>query len=338
MKFFYFYSTPSYQFIMNDKPKYDPLKHHRRSIRLQGYDYSSAGMYFVTICVKDRECLFGEITDGQMHLSEAGQMVDRWWQKIPEKFPDIELGEYQIMPNHFHGIVINVGANPPVGVNPRVYPDNVEQTVGADPRVRPDNAEQTVGVNPRVYPDDVEQTVGADPRVCPDDVEQTVGADPRVCPDIDDPRVCPDISDTTDGTDAINVGEHMGSPLRANDEHSDRADTQVRPYNTNVEHMDGADSWVSPYETNVEHMDGADNTNHEHLGSPLYTVVQWFKTMSTNEYIRNVKQNDWPPFNGKLWQRNYYEHIIRNEESYQRITDYIYTNPANWESDKLYVQ
>jgi len=52
----------------------------------------------------------------------------------------------------------------------------------------------------------------------------------------------------------------------------------------------------------------------EHKGSPLHRVIQWFKTMTTNEYIRGVKQHGWTPFPGKLWQRNYYEHVIRNEK------------------------
>ncbi len=76
------------------------VKPNRRSIRLPGYDYASAGWYFVTICCKENRHLFGEIRDGQMVLNEAGELVEKWWNKIPEKFPDIELGEYQIMPNH----------------------------------------------------------------------------------------------------------------------------------------------------------------------------------------------------------------------------------------------
>lgn len=74
----------------------------------------------------------------------------------------------------------------------------------------------------------------------------------------------------------------------------------------------------------------------EHKGSPLYRVVQWFKTMSTNEYIRGVKTLGWISFNGKLWQRNYYEHIIRNEISYYRISEYIRNNPAKWAADKFW--
>jgi REP element-mobilizing transposase RayT len=62
--------------------------------------------------------------------------------------------------------------------------------------------------------------------------------------------------------------------------------------------------------------------------------VQWFKTMTTNEYIRGVKQLGWPAFAGRLWQRNYYEHIIRNEESLNRIRQYILDNPTRWVFDR----
>ncbi len=72
----------------------------------------------------------------------------------------------------------------------------------------------------------------------------------------------------------------------------------------------------------------------QHTGSPLHRVVQWFKTMTTNGYIRGVKQNGWLPFSGKLWQRNYYEHIIRNDDEMNRIWEYIKTNPARWAEDR----
>lgn len=71
----------------------------------------------------------------------------------------------------------------------------------------------------------------------------------------------------------------------------------------------------------------------EHIGSPLHRVVQWFKTMTMDEYIKNVKNNGWKPFNGKLWQRNYYEHIIRNENELNRIREYITNNPLKWSLD-----
>ena len=191
--------------------QYDPAIHHRRSIRLEGYDYSQAGAYFVTLCTQDRECLFGEIANGEMQLNDAGRMVCHWYLKLEHKFPDIRCDAFVCMPNHVHFIVVNVGA---------------------DLRVRPGSDK------------------GQTHRSAPTDSRVILG---------------------------------------------------------------------------------------EHTGSPLNRVVQWFKTMSTNEYIRGVKQKGWPPFVGKLWQRNYWEHIVRNEPEWNRIREYIHNNPAQWELDKLFV-
>lgn len=94
---------------------YNPDIHHRRSIRLREYDYSSNGAYFVTICAQGRACLFGDILDGEMRLNDAGRMVAEWWVKLPGKFPNVALDEYVVMPNHFHGIICIVGA----GSSPR---------------------------------------------------------------------------------------------------------------------------------------------------------------------------------------------------------------------------
>ncbi|PIP37481.1 MAG: hypothetical protein CO107_06885 [Deltaproteobacteria bacterium CG_4_9_14_3_um_filter_51_14] len=167
------------------------MNKHRRSVRLQGYDYSRAGAYFVTVCAHNRACLFGDIVDGEMQLNDAVRMVEQWWAELNNKFPHIETDEYVIMPNHFHGIII---------------------LVGADLRVRP----------------------------------------------------------------------HSGA----------------------------------------------------HAGAPLPTIIQWFKTMTTNAYIHGVKTNGGAPFPGKLWQRNYYEHIIRNDDELNRIREYIVNNPAKWALDR----
>ena len=79
------------------------------------------------------------------------------------------------------------------------------------------------------------------------------------------------------------------------------------------------------------HVSGNQGT---HAGVPLPKIVQWFKTMTTNEYIRGVKEMRWAPFSKRLWQRNYYEHIIRDEESLNHIREYILTNPIRWHLDK----
>lgn len=78
--------------------RYDPQKHHRKSIRLKGYDYSQAGAYFVTIVAQGREPFFGKIVDGEMVSNEAGKMVKVIWEAMPERFPNIELGAFVVIP------------------------------------------------------------------------------------------------------------------------------------------------------------------------------------------------------------------------------------------------
>jgi REP element-mobilizing transposase RayT len=77
----------------------------RKSIRLQGYDYSQEGCYFVTICTKKREPIFGSIINGVMELSNSGIVVTETWLDLENHNPDIQLGEFVIMPNHVHGII-----------------------------------------------------------------------------------------------------------------------------------------------------------------------------------------------------------------------------------------
>lgn len=70
----------------------------------------------------------------------------------------------------------------------------------------------------------------------------------------------------------------------------------------------------------------------------IWNIIWWFKSITTNEYIKNVKSNKWKPFYQKLWQRNYYEHIIRNEESFLKIYEYIDNNISKWNEDELYIK
>ncbi len=186
---------------------YDSQKHHRRSIRLKGYGYTSPGAYFVTICTQGHVCIFGDVVDGEMVLNTAGRMVQAVWESIPERFPTIKSDVYTIMPNHFHAIVV---IHEPVAV-------------GATLVVAPNGA----GTSP-----------------------------------------------------------------------APTATTVRRP--------------------------------------ALGDVVGAFKSITTHEYIVGVRNKGWPPFNKRLWQRNYWEHIIRDENAYQRIYQYIKNNPACWEDDQLH--
>lgn len=228
---------------------YNPKIHHRRSIRLKGYDYSQPGLYFVTICVQNRQCLFGNVKNKEMILNDAGNMVGKWYNELGNKFHDIHCDEMIVMPNHFHCIIHNIGP------------------------------------------------VGTDLRVCPD-TDTNNGACPNTNDHVLNNNAIPlnDIANPISGGHQSLPGEHHSLP--------------------------------------GEHY----SLLGEHIGSPLHRVIQWFKTMTTNEYIRGVKKLGWQRFNGKLWQRNYYEHIIRNERSYCNISNYIINNPANWHGDTFYDQ
>ena len=116
---------------------YDPAKHHRRSIRLQGHDYAAGGTYFVTICAKGRKPLFGAMQNGQPVLSEGGKMAEKCWHAIPEHFPNVEAGAFVAMPDHVHGIIrVHAGAKnlspiPPAQPTPGERPRGTSQTLGS---------------------------------------------------------------------------------------------------------------------------------------------------------------------------------------------------------------
>lgn len=84
---------------------YDPEKHHRKSIRLKDYNYSSDGAYFITLVTKNREAFFGEIINGEMILSEIGKIAFNNWSEIDKHFNNVVLDEFVIMPNHVHGVI-----------------------------------------------------------------------------------------------------------------------------------------------------------------------------------------------------------------------------------------
>lgn len=214
---------------------YDPNRHHRRSIRLRGYDYTLAGAYYVTIVTQDRAALFGDVVDGVMQLNDAGRMIEQGWSNLADRFPSIELDAFIIMPNHIHGIIV-IGDPAAVGA----------------------------GLVPALIPTPI-----------PSPQDST--ADPT------DPPVS--TADPTDPT--VDDGQK-------------RAGTRPAP------------------------------TSLVALGD----VIGAFKSITTHAYIQGVHHYGWPAFNGRVWQRNYYEHIIRDEPSLQRIRYYIESNPDQWAADR----
>ena len=81
-------------------------KYRINSTRLKNWDYGGNALYFITICTKNREHFFGEITKGKMKLSEIGEIAKKCWLEIPEHFPFVKLDEFVVMPNHVHGIIL----------------------------------------------------------------------------------------------------------------------------------------------------------------------------------------------------------------------------------------
>jgi REP element-mobilizing transposase RayT len=118
---------------------YDPAIHHRRSIRLRGHDYSGGGAYFITVCVQDKASLFGQILENEMVLSEAGRIVNRAWLALPLRFPSVVLDVHQVMPNHFHGIIVIPGP----GLEPSLANATGAPVVG--PGLAPAKADASVG-------------------------------------------------------------------------------------------------------------------------------------------------------------------------------------------------
>ena len=123
--------------------RYDPDVHHRRSIRLKGYDYSQEGVYYVTLCTQGRECLFGEVSGEEMWLNDAGRVIRSTWEELPQRFQSVDLDLFVVMPNHLHGILMIVDG-PCVRDEPCARPSG-----GSEPKVReqgrgPGNRTQSV--------------------------------------------------------------------------------------------------------------------------------------------------------------------------------------------------
>ena len=165
---------------------------------------------------------------------------------------------------------------------------------------------------------------------CPVRAVRFVGADLCVRPGGVARKICRG-AHAVRGARAVR-GAHSGAPLRAGRTH--RAHTQVRPYvgaDTRGAHA-GAPLRRGGHTGRTRRC--APTSGQTHRSAPTVgEVVQWFKTMSTNDYIRGVKEKGWPGFALKLWQRNYYEHIIRDDNDLNRLREYIFLNPAKWSED-----
>lgn len=194
--------------------RFDSARHHRKSFRLRGFDYTLPGTYFITICTHDRRELFGEIANGGMRLNDAGMAAQAVWRAIPAHFPTVRLDAFVVMPNHVHGVIV----------------------------------------------------------------------------------IAPTAATTTRGSDAGRASPHnCASPERPGSRGPNVAGTG-RP--------------AGPPSCSV----GA--------------IVGSYKSAASRR-INRLRDASYPPI-GPIWQRNYYEVIVRDDGALQRIRAYIVANPRNW--------
>jgi putative transposase len=234
--------------------KYNPKIHHRRSIRLRGYDYSRAGAYFITICTHDRRHIFGQIKKGEMILNEYGEIAYNEWEKLTERWPHIELGAFQIMPNHTHGIIIIHDV--PVGA----------PLAGA-------------------------QNDGA----------RNFGTPVSGTPEFRAPE---------SGTPEFRAPESGTPEFRAPES--------------------GTPEFRAPAR-------GAPTMRTQWAEKPMIgQIVGAYKSCTATGCLKIAQSKQPEIVLGRLWQRNFWECIIRDLESYDRISNYIINNPIKWEYDKFY--
>ncbi len=287
----------------------------RRSIRLRDFDYAKAGAYFVTICAQDRACVFGNVVDGRVCLSAAGLMVRRVWDELPRFYAGVGIDAFVVMPNHVHGIVILSGGFPnglddgPAASDREDWPDAYGRDFGAAPFGR------DVGAAP------FGRDVGAAP----------FGRDFGAAP------LGRDVGAAPLGRDvgAAPCGRPVSSVPR------DRASTPIGPIGPGQARGPApTEPFRGPGPTDAvdsETVDEGRGTNAQ-FRRPLSLgdVMHRFKTMTTKLYADGVREAQWPPFHRRLWQRDYFEHIIRDASALQRIRSYIERNPLRWRTDAQY--
>ena len=206
-------------------------KYRIESIRLPGYDYSRPGAYFITIVVHNRQCLFGEIVNGEMTLNEFGEIVKTEWQKTGALRPNIDVDAFVVMPNHLHGILI-------ITDNDDLYHHRN--------RNRDRNRRDTLQ---RVSTESESES----------ESESGMGMEPGM---------------------GMGTIEQFGKPTH----------------------------------------------------NSIPTIVRLFKSTVTKQ-INQIRQTLGIP----VWQRNYYEHIIRNDDELNKIREYIINNPLTWKTDENHV-
>jgi len=243
---------------MENKIKFNPDLHHRRSIRLKGYDYAQAGLYFITICFHEKLCIFGEIINGEMSLNIYGQIAHEEWQRTETIRNNSVLHEFIIMPNHIHGII-------------EILFKKGEQKYDQIEIAKFQSPTQTIGSIIRGF---------------------KLATIKKIKEKI--------------GTGEFQFTQDSLIELRST------GDKKIKP-DFSIETRSAGDTKLIP-DFSIETRSGE---------------LQFAPTGIT-ELIKDL--------NFKIWQRNYYEQIIRNEMAYHSISNYIKNNPMKWNKNKSKIE
>ena len=304
---------------------YNPKIHNRKSVRFNGYDYSQKGAYFITICCKDRECLFGEIKNREMILNANGIIAYNEWLQTSKIRPNVELDVFVIMPNHIHGIVIINNHAIDDGRGVLHTPGLLMNNRGNKPDVL--HAPGSVLGTPGSALHASNSVLGTSGSVlyAPGSVLHAPGLL------INDRGNKPDVLQAPgsgSGTSASVLGT-SGSVLGT-------SDSIKGVCNTPLQKTVGRDLGVC--DTSLQKTVGRDlgvyNTPLRSPSNTIGAIVRGYKSAVTKQI--NILGSGNYNQSTTVWQRNYHDHIIRNEQSYQHISNYIINNPAKWDVDTFH--
>jgi len=274
--------------------KYNPNIHHRRSIRLKGYDYSQAGAYYVTICIQNRECRLGQIRNGIVGLSKAGIMVYQIWFNLENIFDFINVDEFIVMPNHVHGVIVLS--------NPKSETTEIKSDL----------------------------KVGTGLRACPDDKIEQIGKGSLQIKEGE--QIEEGQGQIEEGQARIRKIKEGQARIRQIKEGQARI-RKIEEGQARIRQIEEGQARIRQIEEGQARIRKIEEGQARRPVPTLGSVVGQFKSFTTKLYGEGVRSAGWPPYEKRLWQQNYYEHIIRNEDELHRIREYIYYNPLKWMND-----
>jgi len=312
--------------------KYDPNKHHRHLIRLRNGNYA-IGTYFITVCLNQRIprnftkntyldfSTFGRVENDVMILNDAGKIVQQIWNEIPQQYKGVKIGEFIIMPDHIHGIIeiTNDHGNTIQCVKKQNDPSRRGAIYRDQQQCDPENIQSShvPHTQQQSKSDYVKQNYGVYEKYDNGKIEE--GGEYQEC------------KGKGKGV------EYDGYGKRDWECEGDEGEEWKEEEEMEEEGMEeeGKDAINRVPTAVLSAPIGVNSGGFAGVKNPMFhinlaRIVRWFKGRITFECHKiNCDFK---------WQRNYYEHIIRNEQAYKNISRYIVNNPRNWQKDKFYRQ